>query len=259
MTQNEMVQIDPERNPIVFTRDGEVFANSRDVGAFFEKRHHHVLDAVDNLLKQEPDMGLTNFRETPYLEPATGQTYRSYDMDRDGFTLLAMGFTGGKALKWKRRYIEAFNVMEAELRRIATTGPMIDLNDPAALRGLLLTYSEKAENLEKRVQELLPSQAALERIAKADGSLCITDAAKTLQMRPTDLFGWLRQNGWTYRRTGSSADLGYQSKTAAGLLEHKVTTVHRADGSEKETAQVRVTAKGLTRLAQLIQPPMRLM
>jgi Rha family phage regulatory protein len=257
MTNPQMVQIDAERNPVVFAKDGEIFASSRDVAAFFGKEHRHVLDAVDNLIKTESDLGLLNFRQTPYVEAQNGQTYRSYEMDRDGFTLLAMGFTGGKALKWKLRYIEAFKAMEAELRRIAHSGPTIDLNDPGALRGLLLTYSEKALVLERRVQELLPSQEALQRISGADGSLCITDAAKALQMRPKDVFDWLRQNGWIYRRPGSGHDLGYQSKTATGLMEHKITTVLRADGSEKVTEQVRITAKGLTKLAALIKPGLR--
>lgn len=258
MTNAQMTPIDPERNPIVFTKDGEVFASSRDVAQFFGKRHRDVTEAIDNLIKAEGDLGVRNFRHTPYIEPSNGQTYRSYNMDRDGFTLLAMGFTGGKALKWKLRYIEAFNAMEAELRRIATSGPTIDLNDPGALRGLLLTYSEKAIELERQVKELLPSQEALNRLAQAEGSLCITDAAKALQMRPSELFNWLRQNGWIYKRVGAAHDLGYSSKTTAGLLEHKVTTVLRADGSEKVTEQVRVTAKGLTRLAQLVKPPVEL-
>lgn len=257
MTRNGLVQIDAERNPIVSAKDGEVFANSRDVAAFFDKRHDNVMQAIGAMIASEPRLGLLNFKETPYVEPSTGQTYKSYDLDRDGFSLLAMGFTGGKALKWKMRYIEAFNAMEAELRRIATSGPMIDLNDPGALRGLLLTYSEKAQDLERQVKELLPAQAALQRFSEADGSLCITDAAKALQMRPSDLFNWLRQNGWIYKRVGAAHDLGYSSKTTAGLLEHKVTTVLRADGSEKVTEQVRVTAKGLTKLAQLIKPAMQ--
>jgi phage antirepressor YoqD-like protein len=136
---------------------------------------------------------------------------------------------------------------------------MIDLNDAGALRGLLLTYSEKAIELERQVKELLPSQEALNRLSQADGSLCITDAAKALQMRPSDLFAWLRRNGWIYKRAGTAHDLGYSSKTTAGLLEHKVTTVLRADGSEKVTEQVRITARGLTKLAQLINPPMKLL
>jgi len=249
--------IDASRNPIVFTKDGEVFASSRDVSVFFGKEVKHVHEAIRNLIAQEPRLGRTNFR--PFkINDLTGESTSYYEMDRDGFTLLAMGFTGSKALKWKLRYIEAFNAMEAELRRIANSGPTIDLNDPGALRNLLLTYSEKAMVLEKRVQELLPSQEALQRISEADGSLCITDAAKALQMRPKDLFEWLRQNGWIYRRPGTSHDLGYQSKTTSGLLEHKVTTVLKADGSEKVTEQVRVTPRGLTKLAALIKPPVSL-
>lgn len=253
MTNAQMTPIDPERNPIVFAKDGEVFANSRDVAAFFGKNHSDVLRAIRNLIDAEPALGQRNFASFK-INDLTGESTSHYEMDRDGFTLLAMGFTGSKALKWKLRYIEAFNAMEAELRRIANSGPMIDLNDPGALRGLLLTYSEKALELERQVKELLPSQEALQRIAEADGSLCITDAAKALQMRPKDLFEWLRQNGWIYRRPGAAHDLGYQSKTAAGLLEHKITTVLRADGSEKVTEQVRVTPKGLTKLAALIKP-----
>lgn len=252
------VAIDTTRQPVVFAKDGEAFATSRDVAAFFGKEHRNVLQSIDNLIAQEADLGLLNFQQTPYVEESTGQTYRMYEMDRDGFTLLAMGFTGAKALKWKLKYIEAFKAMEAELRRIAQTGPAIDLNDPAQLRSLLLNYSDQAEKLEKRVQELLPSQEALDRISQADGSMCITDAAKALQMRPKDLFAWLSQNGWIYKRAGAAGYLGYQSKTASGMLEHKVTTVLRADGSEKITEQVRVTSKGLTRLAKLVNVSVRL-
>jgi len=43
-----------------------------------------------------------------------------YEMDRDGFSLLVMGFTGEKALQWKIKYIEAFNQMESELKRLYT-------------------------------------------------------------------------------------------------------------------------------------------
>jgi Rha family phage regulatory protein len=250
----QQVAIDTTRQPVVFAKDGEVFATSRDVAAYFGKEHRNVLQAIDNLIAQEAALGLLTFQQTPYVEPSTGQQYRMYEMDRDGFTLLAMGFTGTKALKWKLKYIEAFKAMEAEVRRIAEGGSSIDLNDPAQLRGLLLNYSERAEALERRVQELEPSQEALERIAQADGSMCVTDAAKALQVRPKDLFSWLSQNGWIYRRAGGSGWLGYQSKTSAGLLEHKVTTVQRPDGSEKVTEQVRITAKGITRLAAAMQP-----
>jgi phage antirepressor YoqD-like protein len=103
-----------------------------------------------------------------------------------------------------------------------------------------------------QIESMRGDVEALDRIAAADGSLTITEVAKTLGIRPKDAFAWLSQNGWTYKRPGGSSWLGYQSKCNSGLLEHKTTTILRADGSEKVTEQVRVTAKGLTRLAKLI-------
>ncbi|MES0071887.1 antA/AntB antirepressor family protein [Mesorhizobium sp. M0058] len=130
--------------------------------------------------------------------------------------------------------------------------PMSALNDPAAMRGLLLTYTEKVIALESRVAELIPSHDALQRIAAADGSLCITDAAKALQMQPKEFFARLLRNGWIFKRRGSSNYLGYESKVSAGYIEHKVTAVPRGDGSEKIVEQVRITPKGLTKIASLI-------
>jgi phage anti-repressor protein/phage antirepressor YoqD-like protein len=130
--------------------------------------------------------------------------------------------------------------------------PMAALNDPAAMRSLLLTYTEKVLALESRVAELVPSHEALQRISVADGSLCITDAAKALQMQPKEFFARLQRNGWIFKRRGSSTYLGYESKVMAGYLEHKVTAVPRSDGSEKMVEQVRITPKGLTKIASLI-------
>lgn len=245
--------IDPTRQPIVTAKDGAVFANSRDIAAYFEKRHDHVLDAIDELSSQLTGDGVPEFRETPYTHPQNGQTYRSYDMDRDGFTLLAMGFTGAKALQWKLKYIEAFNSMEAKLRADRPDA-MLALNDPATLRNLLSNYSERVLTLESRVEEMQPDVEALDRIAKSDGSLCITDAAKTLQVQPKALFSFLRSHRWIYTRAGSNQEIAFQDKLASGLLEHKTTTITKSDGSEKTVTQVRVTPKGLTRLAKEFPP-----
>jgi len=55
-----------------------------------------------------------------------------------------------------------------------------------------------------------PEAEALDRIAAADGSLCLTDAAKELQVRPKDLIGYLSSNHWTYKRAGATNWIGYQ-------------------------------------------------
>ena len=138
---------------------------------------------------------------------------------------------------------------ERKAKAIATD-PSAALNDPATMRGLLLTYSEKVLALESKVDEQAPKVAGFDIISDADGSLCITDAAKTLQTRPKDLFLKLSACNWIYRRAGGSHWIGYQYQLKRGTLMHKVTTVSRNDGTEKVTEQVRITPKGLTELAE---------
>lgn len=129
--------------------------------------------------------------------------------------------------------------------------PMAVLNDPAAMRGLLLGYTERVLELEGRVADMAPRAEAYDRIATADGSLCITDAAKAMQVRPKELFAYLRLHHRIYRRPGTSHDLGYQAKVQAGYLEHKVKTLTLPDGTERISEQVRVTPKGLAKLAAI--------
>jgi phage antirepressor YoqD-like protein len=121
---------------------------------------------------------------------------------------------------------------------------------------LKIAMQAEEENLKltAQVEEMSPQVEALNRIASfSDGSLCITNAAKHLQIRPKDLFAWLSENKWIYKRTGGAGWIAYQDKLQQGLLEHKVTVVSRTDGSEKTTEQVRITSKGLAKLAILIK------
>ena len=98
---------------------------------------------------------------------------------------------------------------------------------------------------------MAPKVAALDRIATSDGGMCITDAAKDLQMRPKDLFSWLSANKWIYKRAGKGSWIAYQDKLQRGVLHHKVRTIHRTDGSDKTVEDVKVTPKGLAFLARV--------
>lgn len=84
MTDLQLLPHEAERNPIVFAKDGDVFANSREVAAYFGKRHDNVIRDIENLIKSEPKLGLLNFEDTPIIDPQNGQTYRSFDMDEGG-------------------------------------------------------------------------------------------------------------------------------------------------------------------------------
>lgn len=89
---------------------------SLKVAEHFQKEHKDVLESIRNLAAE--NSAASFYTETTYK--SRGKEYPMFEMDRDGFSLLAMGFTGEKALKWKLDYIKAFNAMEAEIKRIYT-------------------------------------------------------------------------------------------------------------------------------------------
>ena len=97
---------------ILSTQNGEPVASSREVAKRFGKEHKHVLAAVRQILVAE-NSATKFFHETAF--EYRGQRFPEYLMNRDGFALLAMGFTGKEAVTWKLKYIEAFNQMEKQL------------------------------------------------------------------------------------------------------------------------------------------------
>lgn len=98
---------------ILSTQNGEPVASSRQIAESFGKEHKHVLESIKSISAE--NSALTHmFFPTTYTA-GTGKQYPMYLMNRDGFSLLVMGFTGKAALEWKLKYIAAFNEMEKKL------------------------------------------------------------------------------------------------------------------------------------------------
>jgi len=91
--------------PLATIKDGQVFANSRDVAEYFGKEHRNVLRDITNLVAEAPACAL-NFEQTSVQVPMPRggvRLERAFDMTRDGFTLLAMGLTGKVAARLSDR------------------------------------------------------------------------------------------------------------------------------------------------------------
>lgn len=223
---------------------GPLTMTSREIADLTGKEHANVLRDIRVMLT---DLGEDVLKFEAILPDAYGRAQPVFKLPKRECLILVSGYS----VALRAKIIDRWQELEAR-----AADPMLALRDPATMRALLLDYAEHALKLESKVAELAPKAVALDRIATfAEGSMCITNAAKSLQQKPTVLFKWLQERRWIYRRPGGSGWIAYQDRIQAGHLEHKVTTVERGDGSQKVVEQVLVTAKGLARLAiELARP-----
>ena len=129
---------------LVIMRDKNVVTTSLIVAEVFGKEHKHVMRDIKNLTVQNWAVK-EMFKEGVYTNERNRQ-YPMYYINRDGFTLLAMGFTGKEALQFKLKYIEAFNAMEQELKQ-----PKLSTKE--LLLRATNEHEQRIEKLETKVQK----------------------------------------------------------------------------------------------------------
>lgn len=155
--------------------DKKVVTTSLKVAEMFEKEHKHVMESI-RLLLETGEISQSNFGLSDY-STERGKTYPMYLIDRDGFTLLAMGFTGKEALKFKVQYIQAFNKMEEEL----TEKTKFQL--PTTFAQALQLAATQAEELEKQqflLEEQKPKVEMYETIMASDKLFSMNEVAKLI-------------------------------------------------------------------------------
>lgn len=220
---------------------------SREIAELTGKRHDNVMRDIRTMLADLVQVGLLNSEEgyiQNWTDPSNGQTHAMFALPKD----LTITLVSGYSVAMRHRIVTRWQELEAD-----GADPVKALNDPAALRHVLLGYTEKVLALESRVDVLTPKAEALDRLETAsDGSFCLNDAAKALQVPPRKFTARLQQMGWIYRRPMGSTWLAYQDRLKMGVMEHKVVTGEKSDGTEWVSTQARVTAKGMARLALLI-------
>lgn len=137
---------------LVIMKDRQAVTSSLNVAENFDKKHQHVLRDIDALEKDVSNFGQMFVEGN---EPDSyGRDRRVVYMNRDGFTILAMGFTGKKALQFKLKYIEAFNQMEEHIKQ--------QVKIPTTPRDLALLALSAGEETNQRVDELDTRVADLE-------------------------------------------------------------------------------------------------
>lgn len=197
---------------------GQPVTTSLNVAEHFGKSHNHVMRDVQNLLG-----GLSNFGHTPrmfykavYQNAQNKQFYDMYLMNRDGFSLLVMGFTGQDALEWKLKYIKAFNEMEAELR-----GGLLNFEyTPKETKELPHDYLSALKALvvsEEEKQLMQPKADYYDACMDSEKYFTATDVAKELGMKKAGNLNALLESQSVLYRVGYRVN-AHKPKSSYPLL-----------------------------------------
>lgn len=229
----------------------QVLTNSLLVADKFGKNHKHVLESIRELIKGCAEKSANPmFVETVYIHPQNGQEYPMFIMNRDGFTLLAMGFTGEKALQFKLEYINAFNKMEEAIKNGG-------FNVPKSFREALLLAAEQQEVIENQQKQIEEKNAKIEAdkpkvlfseaVSASNKSILVRELAKLItqngyQIGEKQLYERLRKAGYLCS-SGESYNQPTQTYMNMGLFHLKKTSVI-CDGESKVYTVTKVTPKG---------------
>ena len=125
---------------IVEVDNGKMFTTSLIGAEASEKEHKDVLRAISNL-ECSQEFNERNFAPVEYRD-AKGEMRPAYRLTRDGFSFLAMGFTGKRAAAWKEKFLMAFNAMEAALM---ASGTLYSVRQPLSLKASINSLKARPE------------------------------------------------------------------------------------------------------------------
>lgn len=222
--------------------NGQVVVSSRQVAIDFDKEHRHVTRDIEGY-KDVSSFGQMFFQDI-YLD-SYGRKQKMYLMNRDGFSMLVMGFTGKKANEWKVKYIEAFNKMEKILMEKA---PSYQISDPIERARAWIQEQEEKKALEGHIEELKPKALFADSVASSRNSILVGELAKLLNQNGIDigqkrLFQILRDKGYLLK-SGEDYNIPSQYSMDLKIMDIKKSSVNNPDGSVRITRTPKVTGKG---------------
>lgn len=224
---------------LVKIENDRMITTSKIVAETFGKEHKNVLRDIDNIKKDVLNFELMFF-ETE--EPDSyGRQQRIYEMTRDGFSLLAMGFTGSESMQWKLKYIEAFNKMEA----FWNSPEQIMARAHRIAEQTIASLEQKLQQKDFQIEQNKPKVLFADAVETSKTSILVGELAKIIcqngyQIGQKRLFQWLRENGYLMKAT----NLPTQRYIEQGLFEIKESTIQTPDGAVRITKTTKVTGKG---------------
>lgn len=230
---------------VPFTSSQPLTMSSREIAELCDKRHDNVLRDIKNMLDALGE-GLLNFEGTYY--DGQGKVQKCFNLPRD----LTMTLVTGYSIPLRKRVIDRWMELEQSQPKPAA----IDFSDPRMLLGVLTHLQGEVARKDEVIAEQGTRLKKLDRLEGAQGSMCISDAAKTLGVERNFLFQFLFARKWIFKRAGNKNWLAYDVIRKAGHLEHDDHLYIDDLGRERVSTRVLVTAKGLVRIAELLEQPL---
>ena len=221
----------------------QAMTNSLLVAEKFGKEHRHVLDSIRNLTAENSAAKLL-FIESEYDN--RGKTYPMYVMNKDGFTLLVMGFNGKDALNFKLEFLNAFNKMESMLK----SDDYILARSQEILNNRLQLATQKVQILEstvekqvEQIQLLAPKASYTDEVLQSTATYTLTQIAHDLGMRSVFEFtGWCKSKGFLFQQSGQWQPT---AKVAGkGYFTTRTARFFHSDGSVGSSLSTVVTELG---------------
>ena len=216
---------------------GVATMSSREIADICEKQHAHVMRdtraMLDAVFGGQSNSGSADF-EAEYFDEQ-GKPRREYRLPRD----LTMTLITGYRADLRYKVIKRLESLEAEK---AKGGFQVPQSFGDALR-LAADQSEQIEAMRPKVE-------AMDLMEASEGSQTPRIAAKVFDAAERKFFRWLHAHNWTYKQ--GKTWLGYSDKIKLGYLEHEPFTYTVPEtGEEKTKVQLKITPKGMARLAQI--------
>ena len=238
---------------IVYRGQSEPLTNSRLVAEVFEKNHRDVTKAIRNLIEGSAQncAVLQMFSKSTYLNEQNKEQ-PMFIMNQDGFTLLAMGFNGKKAMEFKLKYIEAFNRMKKEIARQSFQIPhsfsealMLAANQAKQLeqqQKQIVTISRENAELGNKITEMLPKVSYYDKILESKSTMTVTQIAQDYGMSAVKLNKILAD--LKIQRKVSGQWILYGDYIAGGYVHSKAVGITHSDGSKDVKYNTEWTVKG---------------
>lgn len=251
-------------NALVKISDDQLVTTTGAISVGTENEHASVIALVRKYLSDLKEFGGVRFETEPF-ETAGGQQKREIALLNEDQATLLITYMRNNAIvrRFKIELVRSFGEMRRRLANAPVMPALPDFTDPIAAARAWADAKDaerqagaKVDKLEHQVAELAPAAAGLERIANTDDAMCVTDAAKTLQMAPGKFRDMLLEKKWIYPRQGKGGHTAYQEKIHAGYLKHKYFQYQDPEtGEKKSKAQVLVTSKGIAKLSKMLSEP----